>query len=101
MVDPVPTPCYESPVSNPFGDEKLDIEYPCPWPYTVIGEDEFAMRVAIGEVCDDSQHSIELSNRSRTGRYCSLKVEVIVRDDAQRTGLFHSLLRRDEIRYVI
>lgn len=88
-------------MDNPFGDEKLDLEYPCRWPYTVIGEDEFHMRVAVGEVCGDLEHTMELSNRSRTGRYCSLKVEVIVHSDEQRTGLFHTLLQREEIRYVV
>ena len=88
-------------MTGPFGDEKLNISYPTPWTYTVIGDDEYHMRVAVGDVCGDLEHKLEVSRRSATGRYCSIKVEVIVQDDDQRIGLFHSLLRRDEIRYVV
>jgi len=88
-------------VSDSFEDARLDLDYPCRWPYTIIGEDEYHMRVAVGEVVGELDHSLELSNRSATGRYCSLKVEVVVRNDEERTGLFHSLLRREEIRYVV
>ncbi len=88
-------------MGSPFGDAKLDITYPSPWPYTVIGEDEFKMRGVIGEVCGELEHSIELSNRSRTGRYCSLKVEAVVNSDEERHDIYHRLLQSDEIRYVV
>ena len=88
-------------MGSPFGNEKLDITYPSPWPYTVIGEDEFKMRVAIGEICDELEHFVEVSNRSRTGRYCSLKIEAIVNSDEERHAIYHKLLQSDEIRYVV
>ena len=43
------------------------IEYPCPWEYKVIGENESAMRQAVADVMIDINHKVTFSHTSRTG----------------------------------
>jgi putative lipoic acid-binding regulatory protein len=77
------------------------IEYPCSWIYRVLGSDETALRVAIAEVIEEREHVIEAGNVSRTGRYCSLHLRVVVASDADRLGLLRGLQTRQAVRYVL
>jgi uncharacterized protein len=84
-----------------FGDRRLELTYPCRWSYTLIGNDEGRMRTAVAHLVADAPHTVEFSNHSRTGKYCSLAVEVTVRDEAHRLGLFQAFSKHAEIRFVI
>lgn len=67
---------------------RLVLEYPCPWIYKVIGRDGEQLRAAIGEIMQEREHLVTPSHTSRTGKYQSLDVEVVVRGEAERTGLY-------------
>ncbi len=77
------------------------IEYPCPWEYKVIGENESAMRQAVADVMIDINHKVTFSHTSRTGKYCSLLVALIVADEDERTSLFTSLKAHPAIMMVL
>lgn len=77
------------------------IEYPCSWVYRVLGSDEGLLRAAIAEVIEDREHVIEPGHVSRTGRYCSLHLRVVVASDADRVGLLRGLQTRQAVRYVL
>ncbi len=77
------------------------IDYPCPWEYKVIGADESAMRQAVAEVMMDISHKVTFSHTSRTGKYCSLLVALIVADEEERTSLFTSLKAHPDIIMVL
>lgn len=64
-----------------------EIDYPCRWGYKLVGPSETALRVAIAEVVAGREHAVALSRTSRTGRYVSLSVEVLVNDHDERRGL--------------
>ena len=53
-----------------------EIEYPCRWEYKTIGRSEVLMRQAVGRImaAEELEFSLELSNTSRTGKYCSLAI---------------------------
>ncbi len=85
------------------------IEYPCPWDYKIIGTSEDAMRDAV-RVCLDKalnrasgEREFELgtSRTSNGGKYVSLRLNLMVLDEAERNGIFSSLAGHPEIRIVI
>jgi len=55
-----------------------EIDYPCPWGYKVIGTDMERLRSAIAEVIQERPHTVTPSNRSVTGRYHCLNVDIVV-----------------------
>lgn len=60
------------------GKQKLDLEYPCPWVYKIIGREQNELRCAIAEVVQARECLVSLSNSSSGGKYLCLDVELIV-----------------------
>ena len=76
---------------NDKSREKLEITYPAMWGYRVIGFDETQLRLAISEVMESREYSIATSNTSSSGKYVSLKVELVVYSEKERTRLYAAL----------
>jgi putative lipoic acid-binding regulatory protein len=72
-------------------DRKPKLAYPCVWTYTVIGFDEFELRLAIEQIVVNREYNVQLSRRSARGTYCSMNLEVLVFDDADRVALYEAL----------
>ena len=70
---------------------ELEIEYPCRWGYRIIGTSREAIRAAIDEVVGDAEHSLDLSNTSASGKYVAFRLEVLVRDEGHRLGIYEAL----------
>ena len=87
--------------SPSFDNEKLSIEYPCTWHYKVIGNDQFLMRTAIGEILADLEYSLEMSDTSRTGKYSSLLLTLVVASEEHRNAIFAALADHRDIRVVL
>lgn len=83
-----------------FDDQKPEITYPCAWSYRVIGADETRLRAVVREVVGDLEHSLRLANESAHGRYRSLALEIVVRDEAQRNAIFRALGAHPDVRFV-
>ena len=86
---------------RPFEGEHLDLEYPCPWGYRVIGRDDVSLRAGIATVLGHLEYSVFEGRTSRRGRYISLEIEVLVDSEAQRHGLFHALAAHADIDFVL
>lgn len=67
------------------------LEYPCSWTYKVIGGEGEGLRVAIAEVMGERYCLVTPSRTSRSGKYQSLDIEVVVRDEAERNALYVAL----------
>jgi putative lipoic acid-binding regulatory protein len=80
---------------------KPDIDYPCQWGYKVIGTDEAVLRSAITEVVQDISHSVTPSNRSASGKYICLNVEIHVLTEDQRLTIYESLRRHPAVKIVL
>ena len=76
------------------------IDYPCPWDYQIIGEDEQRLRGAVAVVCDD-KYVLTLSHRSKHMRYTSMQLTIEVRDEKHRHKVFEDLKHHDDIIYVL
>jgi uncharacterized protein len=79
------------PAGHLFEGMTPEIDYPCRWPYKVIGRDEQLMRRAVAAVVGSLEHSLELSNVSRAGRYRSLLLTVAVASDEERRRIGQAL----------
>jgi hypothetical protein len=84
-----------------FEGEHPEITYPCPWSYRIIGSDEGALRRAVVDILGDVEYTLEPANRSSGGSYCSLELEVVVRDEAHRLRVFAEIARHPEVRFVL
>ncbi len=84
-----------------FDENKLELDYPCPWEYKIIGTDEEAVRSAVAEILGKTDYDLTLSNTSRRGKYTSLLLELTVADEDHRIGLFESLRSHDAVIMVL
>jgi hypothetical protein len=82
-------------------DGQLEIEYPCQWIYKVIGADEVTVRTAVMEVVDVAGVTIELSNKSSSGKFTSVNVAVKVTSQDQRLDLYERLRGHEAVRMVL
>ena len=89
------------PTGEPTDEPRLELTYPCAWGYTVIGEEETAVRAAVGDIVGALRHSISLSHTSRNGRYRSFHLEVIVASDQERLTIFRRLHEHPDVRFVL
>ena len=71
--------------------QKLQLEYPCPWVYKIIGSDENEMRQAVAEIICDRAYKITPSRDSKTAKYHCLNVELSVESESHRTDLYEAL----------
>ncbi|MFG0330498.1 MAG: YbeD family protein [Phycisphaerales bacterium] len=78
-----------------------DIEYPANWSYTVIGSDEPALRRAIASILTDRKHSIRPANTSRTGKYVSLRIDLVVMSERERLGYYEALRSHEAVRMTL
>jgi len=81
--------------------EKPVIEYPCKWSFRVIGSDEPLMRKAVEITMGDSSYSLLVSNASKTGKYVSLNLETVVRDEGHRNQIYGDLKAAPTIKMVL
>ncbi|HOD36344.1 MAG TPA: DUF493 domain-containing protein [Syntrophales bacterium] len=81
--------------------QKPHIDYPCRWGYKIIGTDEALLRGAVTEVVQDLAHSITPSNRSASGRYICLDVEMLVLNEDQRLTIYEGLRRHPAVKIVL
>lgn len=80
---------------------RLILDYPCPWVYKVIGADGEQLRLAIGEVLGGREHLVTPSRTSRSGKYQSLDIEVVVRDEAERNAFYVAFKRHAAVVMVL
>jgi len=78
-----------------------EIDYPCPWGYKVIGTDMERLRSAIAEVIQERPHTVTPSNRSVTGKYHCLNVEIVVASEECRLEIYEGLRRHPAVKIVL
>ena len=81
--------------------DKLEIQYPCDWEYTVIGANEAAMRDAVAVVFWGKEYSVEFSKKSKAGKYVSLTVKTKVNDEEERNKQCALLAKHPAIKMVL
>ncbi len=84
-----------------LNDYKVEIEYPCTWTYTVIGTNRQMMEQVVADVVGEVEYALTFSHASSAGKYCSLKLELMVETEEHRTRLFYALRNHPAIKTVL
>ena len=71
--------------------ERPEIEYPCTWVYTVIGEDCSLLKDTIVSACSPHAVTISHSHSSSKGKYHSLNAELEVPNEKVRLQVYETL----------
>ncbi len=81
-------------------NDGIGIDYPCEWIYKVIGSDKESVHNAIVDIIRDSEYNITDSNTSKTGKYLSFNVTVMVGDEAYRNKTYQAFKEHNDIKFV-
>ncbi len=89
-------------MTHVFGaHDRPDIDYPVSWPYKVVGSDEARLGGAIAHAVGALEHTVRHSNKSRTGKYISLELVVVVENEAQRLNIGQALYEHADVKFVL
>ena len=80
---------------------KIQLEYPCPWLYKIIGSDPDEMRIAVTEIIRDRTCKVSHSRSSKTDKYHCLNVELSVESESHRKSLYEALKAHPAIKLVL
>jgi uncharacterized protein len=81
--------------------QKLQLQYPCPWVYKIIGSDADEMRRAVEEIIRDRTYKISHSRSSEGAKYHCLNVELSVESESHRTVIYDALKAHHTIKLVL
>ncbi|WP_457745105.1 HP0495 family protein [Sulfurimonas sp.] len=81
--------------------KQLELEYPCNWCYKVIATEEEALKQAVHDVIQEREHKISPSNNSKTGKYISMNLDLLVQNEDDRTFIFDALKKHQDIKMVL
>lgn len=81
--------------------EKLELEYPCSWSYKLIGHEKEAIQKAIHEVILEREHSLTHSNNSKTGKYVSMNLDIVIQNEDERNFIYEALKAHQHIKMVL
>jgi len=81
--------------------EKLELEYPTSWKYKLIGHEKEAIQKAISDVILEREHSLSHSNNSKTGKYVSMNLELVVMNEDERNFIYEALKAHQHIKMVL
>jgi len=81
--------------------KKVELTYPCAWSYKLIGHEKEAIQKAIHEVIVEREHSLEHSNNSKTGKYVSMNLELVIQNEDERNFIYEALKAHQNIKMVL
>lgn len=81
--------------------EKLELEYPCNWCYKVIASERQALEQAIKDVIDEREHKLSHSKNSKSGKYVSMNLDLLVHNDDDRNFIYEALKKHQNIKMVL
>ncbi len=79
----------------------IQLAYPCPWIYKIIGIEPNEMKSAVSEIIQDRNYSITLSRQSQNAKYHCLNVEVLVESESHRQIIYESLKSHRAIKVIL
>lgn len=82
--------------------EKLKLKYPCKWVYKVICEDKAKLMESLEKIFSETKEYLtDESNTSRTGKYISMNVTIIVESEEDRKEYFEKLQADPAVKMVL
>ena len=81
--------------------DKLELTYPCSWSYKLIGYKKEAIEEAILDVISQKEHKLTHSNLSKTGKYISMNLNLVIQNEDERNFIFDALKKHQNIKMVL
>ena len=81
--------------------QKLELSYPCAWSYKLIGYEKEAIQRAIHDVIIQKEHNLTHSNASKSGKYVSMNLDLIIQDEDERNFIYEALKAHQNIKMVL
>ena len=81
--------------------QKLELTYPTAWTYKLIGYEKKAMQRAIHEVILEREHDLVHSNKSKTGKYVSMNLDLVIQNEDERNFIYEALKAHQDIKMVL
>ena len=81
--------------------KKLELDYPCSWCYKVIASEKEALQNAVKDVIDEREHRLTDSNSSKTGKYVSMNLDLLVHNEDDRKFIYDALKKHQDIKMVL
>lgn len=82
-------------------DEKLELTYPCSWSYKLIAGEKEALEKAIHDVIEYREHKLTHSNKSKSGKYISMNLDLLVHNEDDRNFIYEALKQHQNIKMVL
>jgi len=82
-------------------DDKVVLDYPCNWSYKLISTEVKALKKAISDVIDEREHKLSHSNNSKTGKYVSMNLDMLVHNEDDRNFIYEALKKHQNIKMVL
>ena len=80
---------------------KLELDYPCSWCYKVIANESAHIEGAVKEIILEKPHTLKASNSSKTGKFVSMNLDLIVSNEEERDFIFRALKAHQQIKMVL
>jgi putative lipoic acid-binding regulatory protein len=80
---------------------KLKLNYPCQWVYKVIGTNQDELRQAIMEIITNTPCEMNFSNKSSSGKYLCLNLEITVQSEKERNSIYLGLKAHPQVKIVL
>ena len=81
--------------------QKLELTYPCSWTYKLIASEVDALKKAIHDVIDEREHKLTHSNNSKSGKYVSMNLDMLVHNEDDRSFIYEALKAHQNIKMVL
>lgn len=82
-------------------EKKIELEYPTTWTYKLIALDKALIQKVIHEVILEREHNLAHSNASKTGKFVSMNLDLLVHNEDDRNFIFQALKEHQDIKMVL
>ncbi len=81
--------------------QKVELEYPLKWSYKLISLDKELIQKVVHEVISEREHTLTHSNKSKTGKFVSMNLDLLVHNEDDRNFIFEALKVHQDIKMVL
>lgn len=82
-------------------EKKLQLKYPTTWTYKLISLDKELIQRVVHEIISEREHKLTHSNASKTGKFVSMNLDLLVHNEDDRNFIFQALKQHQDIKMVL
>ncbi len=86
---------------NSKENKELELTYPCNWNYKVIIPSGEEISSVTASILGERDHKVKKSNNSKSGKYQSHDISLLVHNDDDRVEIFKQLKNHDCVKMVL